>query len=263
MVFGMFMAILDIQIVSASLAEIQAGLSASSDEISWVQTAYLIAEVVMIPLSGFLARMLSTRVLFTVSAAGFTAASALCAHGDHHRPDDRLPGDPGFHRRRHDPQRLRRRLHDLPAVAARHRLADDRPRRHARADHRPDGRRLYQPCLLLALAVPDQRRARHAGRQRRLVADRLRQAQPGADEEVRLVGPCRHGGLPRLARIRARGRPDQRLAAGRQRVRCSRSCSSSARSLFFWRVVHAEEPIVDLRAFGNRQFRLRLACSPS
>ena len=79
MVFGMFMAILDIQIVSASLAEIQAGLSASSDEIPWVQTAYLIAEVVMIPLSGFLARMLSTRVLFSISAAGFTAASALCA----------------------------------------------------------------------------------------------------------------------------------------------------------------------------------------
>ncbi|TIU14275.1 MAG: MFS transporter, partial [Mesorhizobium sp.] len=57
MVFGMFMAILDIQIVSASLAEIQAGLSASSDEIPWVQTAYLIAEVIMIPLSGFLSRM--------------------------------------------------------------------------------------------------------------------------------------------------------------------------------------------------------------
>jgi DHA2 family multidrug resistance protein len=79
MVFGMFMAILDIQIVSASLAEIQAGLSASSDEIPWVQTAYLIAEVIMIPLSGFLSRMLSTRVLFAASAAGFTAASALAA----------------------------------------------------------------------------------------------------------------------------------------------------------------------------------------
>lgn len=79
MVFGMFMAILDIQIVSASLAEIQAGLSASSDEISWVQTSYLIAEVIMIPLSGFLGRLLSTRVLFTISAAGFTAASILCA----------------------------------------------------------------------------------------------------------------------------------------------------------------------------------------
>ena len=79
MVFGMFMAILDIQIVSASLSEIQAGLSASSDEIPWVQTAYLIAEVVMIPLSGFLSRMLSTRVLFAGAAAGFTAASALAA----------------------------------------------------------------------------------------------------------------------------------------------------------------------------------------
>src|SRR5690348_17939864 len=56
MVFGMFMAILDIQIVSASLTEIQAGLAASANEITWVQTAYLIAEVVMIPLSGFLSR---------------------------------------------------------------------------------------------------------------------------------------------------------------------------------------------------------------
>jgi DHA2 family multidrug resistance protein len=79
MVVGMFMAILDIQVVSASLAEIQAGLSAGSDEIAWVQTAYLIAEVIMIPLSGTLARIMSTRVLFAISAAGFTVASALCA----------------------------------------------------------------------------------------------------------------------------------------------------------------------------------------
>ena len=79
LVFGMFMAILDIQIVSSSLSEIQAGLSAAPEEIAWVQTSYLIAEVIMIPLSGFLARALSTRILFSVSAAGFTAASVLCA----------------------------------------------------------------------------------------------------------------------------------------------------------------------------------------
>ena len=78
MVFGMFMAILDIQIVSASLSEIQAGLSASPEEVSWVQTAYLIAEVIMIPLSGFLSRVFSTRWLFTISALGFTIASFLC-----------------------------------------------------------------------------------------------------------------------------------------------------------------------------------------
>jgi len=79
MIFGMFMAILDIQIVAASLAEIQAGLNASADEISWVQTAYLIAEVIMIPLSGFLGRVLSTRILFSVSALGFAITSLLCA----------------------------------------------------------------------------------------------------------------------------------------------------------------------------------------
>ena len=60
MVFGMFMSILDIQVVSASLSDIQAGLSASSTEVSWVQTAYLIAEVIAIPLSGFLSRAFGT-----------------------------------------------------------------------------------------------------------------------------------------------------------------------------------------------------------
>src|SRR6201988_4853162 len=78
MVFGMFMAILDIQIVSASLTDLQAGLSASSTEVSWVQTAYLIAEVVAIPLSGFLARAFGTRLLFAMSAFGFTVSSLLC-----------------------------------------------------------------------------------------------------------------------------------------------------------------------------------------
>src|ERR1700732_5265927 len=78
MVFGMFMAILDIQIVSASLTEIQAGLAASADEIPWVQTASLIAEVIMIPLSGYLSRALGTRLVFAISAAGFTLASFMC-----------------------------------------------------------------------------------------------------------------------------------------------------------------------------------------
>jgi DHA2 family multidrug resistance protein len=79
MTFGMFMAILDIQIVSSSLSEIQAGVSASADEIVWVQSSYLIAEVIMIPLSGFLSRVLSTRILFTLSCLGFTLASFMCA----------------------------------------------------------------------------------------------------------------------------------------------------------------------------------------
>jgi MFS transporter, DHA2 family, multidrug resistance protein len=79
MVVGLFMAIMDVQIVTSSLTQIQGGLSAGPDEISWVQTSYLIADVVMVPLSGTLSRLLSTRVLFVTAALGFTGASALCA----------------------------------------------------------------------------------------------------------------------------------------------------------------------------------------
>ena len=79
MCIGMFIALLDIQIVASSLQDIGGGLSAAWDEISWVQTAYLIAEIVMIPLSGWLTRVFSTRWLFTLSAAGVTLSSLLCA----------------------------------------------------------------------------------------------------------------------------------------------------------------------------------------
>src|SRR5215212_11242657 len=79
MVTGLFLAIMDVQIVSSSLTQIQGGLSASSDEIAWVQSAYLIADVVMVPFSGTLSRLLSTRITFVVAMLGFTGASVLCA----------------------------------------------------------------------------------------------------------------------------------------------------------------------------------------
>ncbi|MBV9734982.1 MAG: DHA2 family efflux MFS transporter permease subunit [Acidisphaera sp.] len=78
MCVGMFVALLDIQIVASSLQDIGGGLSAAQDQIGWVQTAYLIAEIIVIPLSGWLTRVFSTRWLFAGSAAGFTLASMLC-----------------------------------------------------------------------------------------------------------------------------------------------------------------------------------------
>ena len=78
MAFGQFMALLDIQITAASLNSIQAGLNAGPDEIAWVQTAYLMAEIVMIPLAAFLSQAISTRWLFTLSAGLFTLSSLLC-----------------------------------------------------------------------------------------------------------------------------------------------------------------------------------------
>ena len=78
MCIGFFIALLDIQIVSASLADIGGGLSAGPDELAWVQTSYLIAEIIVIPLSGWMSRVVSTRWLFCFSAIGFTATSLLC-----------------------------------------------------------------------------------------------------------------------------------------------------------------------------------------
>ncbi len=77
---GMFMAILDIQVVATSLPDIQASLGIDKSSMSWVQTAYLIAEVIAIPLTGVLTRALSMRWLFIASIAVFTFASAGAAY---------------------------------------------------------------------------------------------------------------------------------------------------------------------------------------
>src|SRR5262249_22949575 len=72
MCLGMFMAILDIQIVASSLPEIQSAVGIASHQLSWVQTAYLIAEVIAIPLTGWLTRLMTLRGMFVSAAAGFT-----------------------------------------------------------------------------------------------------------------------------------------------------------------------------------------------
>ena len=79
MCVGMFMAILDVQVVATSLPEIQGALRIAPDEMSWVQTAYLIAEVIAIPLTGCLTRILGMRWLFVLALLLFTLASAGCA----------------------------------------------------------------------------------------------------------------------------------------------------------------------------------------
>ncbi len=80
---GMFMAILDVQVVATSLPTIQAALKIAPDQMSWIQTAYLIAEVIAIPLTGLLTRILSMRWLFVGAVTTFVLASAGCAasHG--------------------------------------------------------------------------------------------------------------------------------------------------------------------------------------
>lgn len=79
MCLGCFMASLDVQIVSASTEGVGESLSASVNDMSWVKTSYLIGEIIVIPLAAWTSRVISTRWLLTSAAAGFTLASILCA----------------------------------------------------------------------------------------------------------------------------------------------------------------------------------------
>jgi DHA2 family multidrug resistance protein len=82
MCLGMFMAILDIQVVATSLPTIQHALAIAPDTISWIQTTYLIAEIIAIPLTGWLTRVMTLRWLFASAVTLFTLASIGCAFSD-------------------------------------------------------------------------------------------------------------------------------------------------------------------------------------
>ncbi|MBX4869436.1 multidrug efflux MFS transporter [Rhizobium bangladeshense] len=76
---GAFMAVLNIQIVNASLADIQGAIGAGTDDGGWISTSYLIAEIVVIPLSGWLTRVFSLRNYLLVNAILFLIFSVACA----------------------------------------------------------------------------------------------------------------------------------------------------------------------------------------
>lgn len=79
MCVGMFMAILDIQVVVTSLAVIEEALAIGADRMSWIQTAYLIAEIIAIPLTGLFIRGLGLKRSFVIAISVFTVASIACA----------------------------------------------------------------------------------------------------------------------------------------------------------------------------------------
>ncbi len=76
---GAFMAVLNIQIVNASLADIQGAIGAGIDDGGWISTSYLIAEIVVIPLSGWLAQVFSVRIYLLTNATLFLVLSVACA----------------------------------------------------------------------------------------------------------------------------------------------------------------------------------------
>ena len=258
MVLGMFMAILDIQIVSASISDIQAGLAASPDEASWVQTSYLIAEIVMIPLSGWLSRLLSTRVLFVASALGFTLFSLRLRRRLQPGRDGGVPRRSGLHRRGDDTDRVR---HDLPAVPRREAEPDvgaDRPDRHNGADHRSDTRRLAHRSVLVALAVPDQRPGRADRGRRGVDLPRHRQTRLVAATQLRPDRPDPDGAVPGCAGIRAGGRRSLGLVPGRDHRLVRRDFRGRCRAVLLAHADAARSARGAARV-RQRQLRVRLA----
>ena len=81
-ILGAFMAVLDIQITNAALKDIQGGIAASLDEGTWISTGYLVAEIVTIPLSAWLADIFSTKRYLIVNCALFLVFSMLCGMSD-------------------------------------------------------------------------------------------------------------------------------------------------------------------------------------
>ena len=86
MCVGMFMAVLDISVVGASLTNMGHALNIPLDELSWIQTAYLTAEVIAIPLTGWLTRAVSLRRMFVWATGVFTLSSLGCALCDSGTP---------------------------------------------------------------------------------------------------------------------------------------------------------------------------------
>lgn len=78
-ILGAFTAILDIQITNSSLADIQGALGASAEEGSWISTAYLMAEIIVIPLTGWLSSVIGLRRYLATNTLLFIGFSILCA----------------------------------------------------------------------------------------------------------------------------------------------------------------------------------------
>ena len=210
---GAFLAVLNIQITNTALPYIEGGISTGGVYGTWISTAYLIGEIIVVPLTDFLSRVFSLRRYLLVNTVLFLVFSVLCGHAHSLGEMIVFRALQGFHGRRpHSP-----RLYDHPLHAAAVE-ARGRPRRlcrhrHVRACDRPDDRRLSERHLRLALGVLRQSCAGRTDAGRALV--RFAKGVDGAP-------PAASG---RLARHRADGGRPRHAADGagrRQRLRLVR-----------------------------------------
>ena len=150
------MAILDIQIVASSLTNMGSALAIPIYRLTWIQTGYLMAEVIAIPLTGLLTRALTLRWMFVLATLGFTLASLGCALSTDITAMIAIRVLQGFCGGMLIPPVFTSVFIMLPEkhrVSGHHRRGrcrDDRP------GHRAGDRRLSYRDIFLALDIPDQ-----------------------------------------------------------------------------------------------------------
>ncbi len=208
---GAFMAVLNIQVVNTSLPDIQGGIGTGLDNGGWISTAYLIGEIVVIPLSGWLSQVFSLRRYLIASTILFLAFSAACGLAVNFPEMVTLRALQGFFGGVLIPLSLVCVITLLPPLGAPHRLRRLRAHLHLRAGDRPDHRRRDHRYLWLALYLLPQsapRRGDAAGFVLGLAAgaDAAAKIPPG-----RLDRHRHHGDRPQRAADRARGRQQGRL----------------------------------------------------
>ncbi len=178
------MAVLNIQIVNASLADIQGAIGAGIDDGGWISTSYLIAEIVVIPLSGWLAQVFSIRIYLLTNAILFLVFSAACALAQDLPQMIGLRALQGFSGGVLIPMAFTLIITLLAEGEAAGRPGAVRALGHLRARDRPDHRRLPHGKLGLAVHLLRQPGAGHADDRHAVVfagseADETVAAAPG------------------------------------------------------------------------------------
>ena len=224
---GATLEVLDTSIVNVALPHMQGSFSASVDEIAWVLTSYLVANGIMIPMTGWISARFGRKRYFLISVVAFVIASALCGAARVARSDGDLPPASRRRRRRDDPLVASHPDGDLSARGAAAGDGDVGDGPDGRADPGADARRLDHRQLELALELLHQSADRHARLRRwsrpsctirpSCMRKRGRRAARSTISGIMLAGAG-----PRPAANRARSRPARRLvrlAVGRYATR--------------------------------------------
>ena len=213
--FATFMEVLDTTVVNVSLPHIAGSLSATIDEATWALTSYLVANAIILPMTGWLASMFGRKRLLMLSVVGFTAPSFLCGLAPTLGIADLLPHPAGRDRRRAAAAVAGGAARGVPAAGSRQGDGLLGPRHRRRADSRAGARRLADRQLQLALGLLHQHPGRHrVDRDDASCTSSIRRTCKRGVAEGRLLGHRHARGRHRRAADRAR----QGTAGGLVRV---------------------------------------------